>query len=65
MDTFTKNNPIIQEQVQFLIERLQSAIEVTNTAPDNPDEGYAFATGYARSAMEGTLVALQELAQGA
>ena len=51
--------------IQFIIERLQSAIEVTNTAPDNPDEGYAFATGYSRSAMEATVVALQELAQGA
>ena len=49
---------------EILIDRLQSAIEVTNTAPDNPEEGYAFATGYARSAMEGVLVSLQELAQG-
>lgn len=51
--------------IELIIDRLQHAIEVTGTAPDNPEEGYAFATGYARSAMQGAVVALQELAQEA
>ena len=42
----------IDDQLIFLIDRLNEAINVCYTAPQNPrEEGYPFATGYARSAM--------------
>ena len=42
----------IDDQLIFLIDRLNDAINVCNTAPENPrEQGYPFATGYSRSAM--------------
>jgi hypothetical protein len=42
----------IDEQLVMLIDRLNNAINVCYTAPENPKEqGYPYATGYARSAM--------------
>ena len=51
----------ITNRLQFLIDRLQHAVEVTETAPDNPEQGYPFATGYARSAMEDTARLLRDI----
>lgn len=51
-----------QEQVNHIIKRLEDAIQVCYTAPENPKEqGYPFATGYARSAMQGVVEDLQRL----
>lgn len=51
-----------QEQVNNIIKRLEDAINVCYTAPENPrDEGYPFATGYAKSAMQGAVEDLQRL----
>ena len=45
-----------------IIGRLQDAINVCYTAPENPkDEGYPYATGFARSAMQGAVEDLQRL----
>jgi len=41
----------IDDQLIFLIDRLNSAVNVCYEAPDIEDQGYAYATGYARSAM--------------
>ena len=41
----------IDDQLIFLIDRLNNAVNVCYEAPGNPDEGYAYATGYSRSAM--------------
>ena len=41
----------IDDQLIFLIDRLNNAVNVCYEAPSNPDEGYAYATGYSRSAM--------------
>ena len=42
----------IDDQLIMLIDRLNNAVNVCYTAPENPKEqGYPFATGYARSAM--------------
>jgi len=45
----------IDTQLLFLQERLQDAVNVTYTAPENEDQGYPFATGYSRSAMQGVI----------
>ena len=39
------------DQLVMLIDRLNAAINVCHEAPDNEDQGYAYSTGYARSAM--------------
>ena len=44
----------IDDQLIFLIDRLNSAINVCHEAPEIEDQGYAYATGYARSAMVDT-----------
>ena len=39
-----------------IIQRLQDAINVCYTAPENPkDQGYPYATGFARAAMQGAI----------
>ena len=56
----SKNNTMIwvmcnikQSDIESIIEGLQDAINVTYTAPENPmEQGYPFATGYSRSAMQ-------------
>lgn len=51
-----------QEQVNRIIERLEDAIHVCYTAPENPKEqGYPFAAGYSRAAMQGAVEDLQRL----
>ena len=56
METFSITN-----RLQFLIERLEHAVDVTESAPEDPDKGYPYATGYARSAMEDTARLLRDL----
>ena len=41
----------IDDQLIFLIDRLNAAINVCYEAPDRSDQGYAYATGYSRSSM--------------
>ena len=51
-----------KEEVNNIIKRLEDAINVCYTAPENPrDEGYPYATGFARSAMQGAVQDLQRL----
>jgi len=53
---------VSQEQVNRIIQRLEDAIHVCYTAPENPkDEGYPYATGYSRSAMQGAVEDLRRL----
>lgn len=46
MNTFS-----IDDQLVMLIDRLNTAVNVCYEAPDRTDQGYAYATGYSRSAM--------------
>ena len=49
-------------ELNLIIERLEDAINVCYTAPENPkDEGYPYATGFARSAMQGAVEDLRRL----
>jgi len=41
----------IDEQLVMLIDRLNTAVNVCYEAPEIEDQGYAYATGYSRSAM--------------
>ena len=41
----------IDDQLITMIDRLNAAVNVCHEAPGNEDEGYPYATGYARSAM--------------
>ena len=41
----------IDDQLVMLIDRLNAAINVCHEAPENEDQGYPYATGYAHSAM--------------
>ena len=41
----------LDDQLVMLIDRLNSAVNVCHEAPENEDQGYPYATGYARSAM--------------
>tara|TARA_A100001201_G_scaffold34420_1_gene36652 strand:+ start:876 stop:1055 length:180 start_codon:yes stop_codon:yes gene_type:complete len=51
-----------KEQVNIIIQRLEDAISVCCTAPENPkEEGYPYATGFARSAMQGAVEDLRNL----
>jgi len=53
---------LTKQELDLIIGRLQDAIKVCYTAPENPkDEGYPYATGYARSAMQGAVEDLQRL----
>ena len=53
---------VTKEELNLIIGRLEDAIKVCYSAPENPtDEGYPYATGYARSAMQGAVEDLQRL----
>jgi len=52
----------IKGELNYIIERLEEAIDVTYTAPENPEEeGYPYATGFARSAMKQAIEDLRRL----
>tara|TARA_A100001234_G_C12476190_1_gene321455 strand:- start:35 stop:250 length:216 start_codon:yes stop_codon:yes gene_type:complete len=51
----------IDDQLIFLIDRLNAAINVCHEAPEIEDQGYAYATGYARSAMTDTADDLSDI----
>ena len=46
-----------------MIQRLDEAVNVCQTAPDNEDQGYPYATGYSMSAMRAVAEQLTELQQ--
>ena len=51
-----------QEYIDGMIQRLEDAIDVCYTAPENQEEqGYPYATGYSRSCMIAIMEMLQEL----
>ena len=53
---------VTKQELDLIIGRLQEAINVCYSAPENPEEeGYPYATGYARSAMQGAVEDLQRL----
>jgi len=56
-----KMKSISIERLEYLIERLENAVEVCYTAPENQEEGYPYAAGYARSCMQDTVQQLKEL----
>ena len=41
----------IDDQLVMIIDRLNNAVNVCYEAPEIEDQGYAYATGYSRSAM--------------
>jgi hypothetical protein len=50
--------------IQTIIDGLQDAVNVCYTAPENPKEqGYPYATGYSRAAMQRAIENLQMLMQ--
>ena len=55
-------NKISNFDIETIIEGLQDAINVSHTAPENPrEQGYPYATGYSRSAMQTAIENLQTL----
>ena len=53
----------LKSQLLSLQERLQDAVNVCYTAPENEDQGYPFATGYSKSAMQGVVEDLNQIMQ--
>ena len=53
---------VTKDELNVIIGRLEDAINVCHTAPENPkEEGYPYATGFARSAMQGAVEDLRNL----
>ena len=46
-----------------MIQRLDEAVNICQSAPDVEDQGYPYATGYSMSAMRAVLEQLTELQQ--
>lgn len=51
----------IDTQLICLQERLQDAVNVCNESPKLEDQGYPFATGYSKSAMQGVIEDLERI----
>jgi hypothetical protein len=51
----------IDTQLLFLQERLQDAVKVCYTAPENEVQGYPYAVGYSKSAMQGVIEDLNRI----
>lgn len=45
----------IELELKLQIQRLSEAIAVCNESPQDPSQGYPYATGYSRSAMTGVM----------
>jgi len=56
-----KMKSISIERLEYLIERLENAVEVCYTAPEDKEKGYPYAAGYARSCLKETAEQLKEL----
>ena len=53
---------VTKDELNVIIQRLEEAINVCYTAPENPkDQGYPFATGYARFTMSGVVDSLSAI----
>ena len=53
---------VTKMELDLIINRLEDAINVCYNAPENPnEEGYPYATGFARSAMQGAVKDLRKL----
>ncbi len=52
---------VTKDELNVIIGRLEDAIKVCHTAPDKKDEGWPYATGFARSAMQGAVEDLRRL----
>ena len=53
---------ITKEELNLIIGRLEDAVNVCYSAPENPEEeGWPYATGFARSAMQGAVEDLRRL----
>ena len=53
---------VTKMELDLIINRLEDAINVCYKAPENPnEEGYPYATGFARSAMQGAVKDLRSL----
>ena len=53
---------VTKMELDLIINRLEDAINVCYTAPENPnEEGYPYATGFARSAMQEAVKDLRKL----
>ena len=53
----------IDLKLSNMIQRLDEAVDVCQSAPDVEDQGYPYATGYSMSAMRAVLEQLTELQQ--
>ena len=56
-----KMKSISVERLEYLIERLENAVKVCYTAPEDKEKGYPYAAGYARSCLQETAEQLKEL----
>ena len=52
---------VTKQELDLIISRLEDAVNVCNTAPEKEDEGWPYATGFARSAMQGAVEDLRRL----
>lgn len=58
------NNFPIDDQLVMIIDRLTHAVNVCYEADDNPDDqGYSYATGYSRSAMNDVIGELSKIVE--
>ncbi len=55
------DNLTLVDKLNTITATLEQAIEVNQTAPDDPDKGYAYAAGYSRAAMQSVLSDVQFL----
>lgn len=56
-----KMKNISVERLEYMIQRLENAVEVCYTAPEDKEKGYPYAAGYARSCLQETAEQLKEL----
>jgi hypothetical protein len=57
-----KTITISETYLERLIEGLENAVNVCDTAPQNPlEQGYPYATGYSRATMKETIKTLEAL----
>ena len=57
------NNFPIDDQLVMLIDRLTNAVNVCYEAPEIDDQGYSYAAGYSRAAMNDVIDELSKIVE--
>jgi len=59
-----KTTPVSFGRIEYMIHKLENAIQLCYDVESNDEKGYPYATGYSRVVMKETVLQLREVMNG-